>query len=172
MVFRRFAFAIGLLLAALASQLPEFTQQYRQRLGGAIDELAAIVAEFDGEASNLSINRDEGIARLQGNSDVLAQQRGRSVADVVARKDRLERQRQAFATAGPVSQYAVLVADFDPGIARRSLADFQPAIPVTTAGFVAGAFGWLFGWLLTHVIALPVRRRRPVATRPYATNWR
>ena len=34
-----------------ASQLPEFAQQYRQRLGGALEELTRIVAEFDASAA-------------------------------------------------------------------------------------------------------------------------
>ena len=38
-VLRRLGLAIGLLVAAVASQAPEFAQQYRQRLGGAIDEI-------------------------------------------------------------------------------------------------------------------------------------
>ena len=37
------AFVIGLLLGFALSQTPEFAQQYRQRLGGAIDELQRIV---------------------------------------------------------------------------------------------------------------------------------
>ncbi|MBV9433737.1 MAG: DUF2937 family protein, partial [Hyphomicrobiales bacterium] len=39
-MFRRtLSLAIALLAALAFSQLPEFTQQYAQRLGGAIDEL-------------------------------------------------------------------------------------------------------------------------------------
>ena len=36
---RRLALAIGLVFAIIAAQAPEFAQQYRQRLGGALDEL-------------------------------------------------------------------------------------------------------------------------------------
>ena len=160
MTFRRFAFAIGLVFAILASQLPEFTQQYRQRLGGAIDELAAAIAEFDQQSSAQSLSRDQGIARLEANGDTLARQRGETVAATVVRKDRLDRQREALSTAGPVSQYAVLADGLDPGIARQTFGDYQPAIPTTTGGFVAAAVGLMVGWLLTHLVALPVRRRR------------
>ncbi|WP_131118364.1 DUF2937 family protein [Lichenihabitans psoromatis] len=160
MIFRRFALAIGLLFAGLASQLPEFTQQYKQRLGGAIDELRSIVTQFDAEAASQSLNRDQGIARLRGNSDVLAQERGASIAETTAREERLERQRASFDTAGPLSQYAVLAKDFDPGIARQAYADYQPALPVTTAGFVSAGIGLVVGWLATHLVALPIRRRR------------
>jgi hypothetical protein len=172
MILRRFAVAIGLFCAAVASQLPEFTQQYRQRLGGAIDELSGVITQFDQEAAGLSLDRGQGIARLKSNADVLAQQRGASMDDTLARKDRLERQRASFAVSGPLSQYAVLAEDFDPGIARQTYADFQPGIPATPAGFVTGLLGFVFGWLLTHIVAMPVRTRRQVALAPQADSWR
>ena len=170
MIFRRFALAVGLLFAALGSQLPEFTQQYRQRLGGAIDEMAAVIARFDDESGAQSLTRDQGVARLKSNGDVLAQQRGASIEDLVARKERLERQRLSFAASGPLSQYAVLAEDFDPLIARQAAADYEPAVPVTVAGFVSAAVGLLVGWFLMHVLTLPVRRRSHGT--PQAATWR
>ncbi len=161
MIFRRFAFAIGLLAAALASQLPEYTQQYRQRIGGAIDELSGLIATFDGEAAAQSVNREQAIAHLRASPDPLVQGRGLDMADTVTRRDRLQLQKDAFVAAGPFSQYAVLAEDVDPGVARRALADFQPAVPVTLAGFAAGAVGLVLGWMLTHALAWPIRRRVP-----------
>lgn len=164
MIFRRFAFAVGLLTAALLSQLPEYTQQYRQRLGGAIDELDAVVARFDAESSAQSLTRVQGIERLEQNPDVLARQRGSGMAEVAARLDRLRRQDMAFATAGPVSQYAVLAADVDRGIAGQAYGAYRPALPITTAGLASAAAGFMVGWLFMHLLALPLRRRR--APRP------
>ena len=164
MLFRRFALAIAFLFAGLASQLPEFTQQYRQRIGGALDELNAIVTQFDAETAGLSLDREGGITRLKQNTDVLAQQRGTSMAGTIARQDKLERQKRSFETAGPLSQYAVLAEDFDPGIARQAYADYQPAFPVTTAGFASAAVGFVLGWLTTHLAAMPLRRRRVTGT--------
>ena len=160
MLFRRFALAIGLVLAALASQLPEFTQQYRQRLGGALDELRTMVAQFDRDAADQSLTPDQAVARLSGSADPLVQGRGRAAAEVASRAARLQRQREAFATSGPLSEYAVLAEDFDTEIARHALSDFRPALPVTTGGFVAAALGFLVGWTLTHLAGRPLRRRR------------
>ena len=165
MIFRRFAFAVGLLGAALLSQLPEFTQQYRQRLGGAVDELAAIVARFDAESAAQSLTRAQGIDRLEHNPDVLARQRGSGMAETAARLDRLRRQDAAFASAGPVSQYAVLAADVDRGIAGQAYGAYQPALPVTPAGLASAAAGFLVGWLAMHLLAWPVRRRRAAPAR-------
>jgi hypothetical protein len=48
---RRLALAIALIAGLVGSQGPEFAQQYRQRIGGALDELKRIVADFDDEAA-------------------------------------------------------------------------------------------------------------------------
>ena len=160
MLVRRIAAAIGLIMAVVTSQLPEYVQQYRQRLGGAYDELAAIVADFDTEAANMSLRRDQALDRLKANPDELARERGVDLETTIARADRLKRQRTAFASAGPVSQYAVMVRDFDPRLASQTYRDFQPAVPVTSAGVTAGGLGLVLGWILTHVVAWPLRRGR------------
>ena len=49
MLARRLALAIAVLAGLIGSQAPEFAQQYRQRLGGALEELNRIVSEFDAE---------------------------------------------------------------------------------------------------------------------------
>ena len=49
-IARTVGLAFGLLGGLVASQAPEFGQQYRQRLGGAIDELNRVVARFDEDA--------------------------------------------------------------------------------------------------------------------------
>ncbi|HEX4767827.1 MAG TPA: DUF2937 family protein [Lichenihabitans sp.] len=160
MLARRFAVAIGLLMALIASQMPEYVQQYRQRLGGAVDELKAIVADFDAEATRLSLDREQAFRRLEGNPDGLARSRGTDMRATVDREARLERQQQAFATSGPISQYAVFLEDLDPRVAERAYAAYSPAIPVTSSGIAAGLVGLLGGWSLTHLAIWPLRRRR------------
>ena len=163
MLARRFALAFGLLLAVVLSQVPEFVQQYRQRLGGAVDELRRIVAQFDDETRAQSLDRDAGIARLRANADPLAQARGRDIQTAVDRERRLEAQDRAFAEAGPLSVYAVFAERFDPELAGRTYAIFQPAVPVTSSGFVAGAGGFVLGYGGLRAAAAPFRRRRRAA---------
>jgi hypothetical protein len=68
--------AIALIAGLLGSQGPEFAQQYRQRIGGALDELKRIVADFDQEAAREQTTPDQAIKRLEQNSDPLASERG------------------------------------------------------------------------------------------------
>ena len=64
MFTRRLAAAIGLLFALVGMQGPEFTQQYRQRLGGALDELKRDVSAFNADAARQSGTPVEAIPRL------------------------------------------------------------------------------------------------------------
>jgi hypothetical protein len=159
LLWRRFALAIGVLCGLAATQAPEFAQQYRQRLAGAVDELARTVAVFDAEAAAKNLTPDEAIQRLEGNDDLLARERGRDMADDRARLNRLQDAQAAFASGAPVQRLVTFFADFDPGVARRAWGDFQPAVPTTTEGFVVGAAAWVLGWAATHLAAWPLRRR-------------
>ncbi len=51
----------------------------------------------------------------------------------------------------------------DPKLARQTYAIYQPAIPVTPAGFAAAAVGLVLGWGGTRMLAAPFRRRRRAA---------
>ncbi len=160
MLARRLALAIGLLCGLIGAQWPEFSQQYRQRLGGALDELGRIVAAFDAEAVSRSLTRAEGIARLKGNADPLARERGAAIESDVARQARLERLLAALRDAGPLRRLIVMAGDFDPAIASRTLQDFEPAVPVTSESLIVGALALVCGWGATHLCAWSIRRRR------------
>jgi hypothetical protein len=159
MFTRRLAAAIGLLFALLGMQGPEFTQQYRQRLGGALDELKRVVSTFDADAARQSITPVEAIARLEGNSDPLAQARGAAIENDIARRDRLQNALDAMQGAGLAQRIAAIAFDFDPAIANDTLQDFVPAAPLTSESLLAGALALVIGWGGTHLCAWPIQRR-------------
>ena len=159
LLLRRLALAVGVLCGLAATQGPEFAQQYRQRLAGAVDELQRAVATFDAEAAAERITPEEAIRRLQDNGDLLARERGRDMADDKARLARLQDAQAAFVGGAPVERLATVFVDFDASVARRAWGDFQPAVPTTVEAFVVGAAGWVLGWAATHLVVWPVRRR-------------
>ena len=161
MILRRLAFALSLVAAALAAQLPEFAQQYRQRLGGALDELRAVVAQFDQDARGEALTREEALTRLQANADALASKRALAMRETIAREDRLSRQSQSFADAGPMARIGVMIGDYDARIAQRAWQAFEPAFPITSEGLVAGLVGFLLGGGLLRLLIWPFVRRRP-----------
>lgn len=157
---RRFALVFGLFLGGLASQLPEYAQQYRQRLGGALDELTRIVEQFDAQASAQGLDQSAAVDRMKHNPDTFVQQQGEAARDTIIRRDQLADQDRAFQQAGSFGRLRVLASDFDPSIARGAWRRFEPAVPVTSEGFVCGAIGLVCGYGLWHAMAWPFRRRR------------
>jgi hypothetical protein len=159
MLLRRLALAVGLACAVIGAQAPEFAQQYRQRLAGAVDELARVVATFDAEAQAKGLTPDAAIGRLEGNADPLARERGRDIADDKARLNHLQDALAAFTHAAPVRRLFAVAENFDLAVARRAWGDFSPAVPTTGEAFIVGGVCWVLGWALTHLTLGPVRRR-------------
>ncbi|MGO4871749.1 MAG: DUF2937 family protein [Roseiarcus sp.] len=159
MFVRRLALVIGLLCGFIGTQWPEFSQQYRQRLGGALDELRRVVAAFDAEAASRSLTPAEGVARLKDNADPLARERGADVESDIAREARLEREIAELQGADPLRRLVAMAGDFDSETAARTFQDFQPAVPVTSESLIVGAIALILGWGATHLCVWPIRRR-------------
>jgi hypothetical protein len=159
MFVRRLALAIALLAGLIGSQAPEFAQQYRQRLGGAVVELDRIVAEFDAEAQRENLTPAQGLSRLDQNADPLARKRGEDMAGTISRANRLKDQLEAMTAAGRFKRLYVMAKDFDPQIAQSALDNYEPAAPLTFEALVAAVLAAVSGWAATHLIAWPLRRR-------------
>jgi hypothetical protein len=158
-LIRRLAIFVGLLCALAGSQLPEFAQQYRQRLGGAIDELDRMIAHFDADVARQSLTRAEGVEKLKANPDFLAQGRGAAIETDLERVARLARQREAFEIGGPLTRLASLIENFDASTAAKAIEDYEPAIPISVEAFVIAGIALVLGWSATHLFAWPISRR-------------
>lgn len=149
MIGRTLMIAGGLATGIAASQAPEFAQQYRQRLGGAIDELTRQVVRFDEEAKDFGLTPDAALYRLAASADPVARARGVAIGDDMERLDRLSAQREAFRTAGSFDRLSVLAEHVDPDLARATWRDFEPAVPTTAEGAATAGLGFLAGGTAT-----------------------
>ena len=156
MIARRLAWAFALIAGLIGSQAPEFAQQYRERLGGALDELKRIVAAFEAEAAGERLTPPAAIDRLEQNSDPLARERGHDIAKTIARADRLQEELDAMQSAAPLARLYVLARDFDPEIARGTLHNYEPAAPLSIESVAAAVVTAFLGWAVTRLVALPI----------------
>ncbi len=153
-------FLIALASAAMASQYPEYAQQYRQRLGGAVQELRGYVERFDTDAAKSGLNRNQALGRYDHADDDFLNDRGQSIGDTVRRFERLDQHYRDMNDANPFRRLWIFAKNRDPEIARDTLDIFEPAIPMTMAGAAYAAGGFLAAWLVLSILLAPFGRKQ------------
>jgi len=154
----------GCVGATLASQAPEFMQQYKQRLGGAIDELATVVRHFDQDANSAGMDRASAIERYTRSGDSFFVQRGSSMRTTINRWQDMSDHWRAIAASNPFSRLPVFISGADREMIARTWDNYKPAIPTTPEGFAYSALGFLFSHLVFGSILSLFRgrvRRKP-----------
>ena len=140
MFTRTFVMAAALCGALLAAQFPAYSQQYMQRLGGAVDALGKVVADFDASAASLGLTRDQALTQMRGTD--FAEKRRADMVRTFARHDRLTADLIALEGRGPFMR-AYYAAHFtDREIAQRAWTAFEPALPLTFASLLFALFGF------------------------------
>ena len=143
MILRGLTLAGGLAGAVATSQFPEFSQQYTQRLGGAVDALEQVVADFDASAAASDLTRDAALAQLQGTA--FLERRSGDMARSIARYERLSADLEALEGQGPFMRAYNAARFTDAEIAQAAWQAYQPAVPVNFAGMVFVAVGFVLG---------------------------
>jgi hypothetical protein len=160
---RGITLVVGLAGGTLFSQAPEFAQQYRQRIGGAIDELRIIVDDFTKQATDHHLDRQQALDAYTRSPDDFLRDRGISMRSTLERYERLITQQSDLGSAAPVAKPFVLMRNADEGILANTWRDFVPGVPVSFAGLVWAAIGFIGGWILVAVSGAGAKR---------AVQWR
>ena len=157
MIGRTIVLAGGLAGAASLSQFPEFSQQYTQRLGGAVDELSRVVADFDADAAEVGLSREAALVDLAQGGQMGAQ-RADTMVGTIERHRRLSEDLVAIRSVGPFTRAAQAGRFTDTEIAKAAWADYKPALPLTFEGGVFAAFGFAVFGLFFSVLVSALRR--------------
>jgi hypothetical protein len=170
MITRALTLAAGLTGAAGLSQFPEYSQQYLQRLGGAVDELSRQVTRYEADAEAEGLVLIDYLQRLAAEGP-LARQQAAHMASDIARHEDLSAALDSLQGAGPFMRARLAGHIGDRAVARRALAAFKPALPLNFEGLSFAAAGFLAGslalgsalWFLktTWLTLRRPRRRRP-----------
>ncbi len=159
---RTLTLAGGLAGAVTTSQFPEFSQQYTQRLGGAVDALGQVVADFDASAAASDLTRDAALVQMQGTP--FLERRRADMTRSIARYERLSADLEALQYQGPFMRAYNAARLTDTEIARAAWKAYQPAVPVNFAGLVFAGVGFVLGGgaisALVGLLRVPFRRRR------------
>ncbi|MBX5136973.1 DUF2937 family protein [Rhizobium lentis] len=157
-IARIIALVAGLAGGTVFSQAPEFAQQYRQRIGGAIDELRVIVEDFNRQAAQHQLDREQALNAYAQSSDDFLRDRGVSMQSTIARYETLQSQQLKLSTAAPVAKPFVLLSNADDVVFANTWRDFVPGVPMSFAGLFWGAIGFVGGSVVAALLGLGARR--------------
>ena len=162
MILRALTLAGGIAGAAATSQFPEFSQQYLQRLGGAVDALTEVVTDFDASAQTVGLTRDAALAQMQGTA--FLERRRTDMTRTFTRYESLRTDLSALQGEGPFMRAYRLPHFSDVEIAQAAWTAYQPAVPLNFAGLSFAGVGFVLGSaalsLVLRLIRWPFRRRR------------
>jgi hypothetical protein len=155
------------LLGAVAfCQLPEFIQQYLQRLGGHLDEARHQLAVFETTAASppFNLTLPQYIERTSANSDRAVAQLGPIMQNSLDRVNELASAESALRNASIWERPFVFFANLDRSIASATLDVYKPAVPTTTEGLLYAAAGMIvilcvYHGCVRYPISAALRRR-------------
>ena len=143
----------------LFSQIPEFMQQYLQRLGGHLDEARRQLEHFQQTATQSGLTLDRLIGQTAANADPAVAKLGGVMTEAMQRVDELAAAQSAMQHASLWSRPFVFLRHANPAIAHATWEIFKPAVPTTGEGLVYALFGMLILLGVYHMgIKLPVSR--------------
>jgi len=145
--------------AVLFSQLPEFMQQYLQRLEGHLDEARLVLSRFKDAAAQSGMSLDQLVAGAAQNPDPSMGKLGGVVRQAMARVDELAAADAALRQASAWTRPFIFLEHMDGGIAKATLSIYRLAVPTTAEGLAYAGFGIVFALALYHLaIRGPIAR--------------
>jgi len=135
--------ALCVIGAVIFSQVPEFMQQYLQRLGGRLDEARLQLLQFQHAATQSGLTLERLISQTTANVDPAVARLGGVMTAAIARVDTLEGAQSAIENASLWTRPFVFLQHIDPAIAQATWTIFKPAVPTTVEGFVYALLGML-----------------------------
>jgi hypothetical protein len=156
--------ALAVLGALLSSQIPEFTQQYLQRLAGAVDELSGIVQQFEEDSSRSGYDRAAALGVMKSNAARLVQDQATRMEENIARMNRLLKQQASMRDAGPLARFSEFLANMDGPLAQKTWHSFVPALPFSLEGAFFALIGFACSYVVIFLTIALFRREKSEAT--------
>lgn len=150
MILRTLALAGGICAGVGASQFPEYSQQYLQRLAGATEALGSVVADFDASAAAEGLSREAALESMSGTAFV--ERRQADMRHTIARYHQMSFYLADLRSSTALSRLMSAHRFTDAELSRDTWEDFKPAIPVTIEGIGFAAGGFLGGYVLISLL--------------------
>lgn len=143
----------------LGLQLPEFMQQYTQRLSGHLHEAHYQLDQFQAIANNqFQGNLLALIKRYQSNADNVFQQTGQMIENLVLRIEGFNQSLTNLQQGDYPDRLYYFVTQIDPELAAATLKQYQLAVPLDMHALITGATFAIILLLLSSLLSIMVKR--------------
>lgn len=157
----RFLFSFGKIIdrlcivagAFLGSQIPQFMQQYTQRLAGHVAELHHLLEQLRKTASNSQKSLDQYVQKFVSSPDADFASQGAFMQGILQRWDELNQALVQLSQSPAWTRPFVFFKELQPDIAQSTFATFQPGINLNLEGLCYAGIGILIGWAFFQLIS-------------------
>ncbi len=138
--------------AFVGSQIPEFMQQYTQRLAGHVDELNHLLDQLRQVATYSNKTLEQYIEKFISNADLDFSRQGEFMQGVVNRWQELHQALNHLMQSSIWSRPYIFIKDLQYDIAQSTLTSFQPGINLSAEGLCYTGAGILISLALYHTL--------------------
>ena len=139
--------------AFVGSQIPEFMQQYTQRLSGHVDELHRLLNQMRQVAAYSNKSLEQYIDKFVSNSDPDFTHQGEFMQGMLSRWEELHQALFHITNSSLWARPYVFLKEFQYDIAHSTINSFQPGINLSVEGLCYAGGGILIGWAFYQVMS-------------------
>jgi hypothetical protein len=151
--------AIAVFCGVVTSQVPEFMQQYSQRIGGAIDELRIVVRHFEEDSAQSGYEPGTALQMMARNPERLVRDQGRRMEETMARLNRLREQHAAMKEGGSFAHLGAFLSNLDGPLAQRTWENYVLALSLSVEGVLFFLIGFMMSLMASLLVSMAFRSR-------------
>lgn len=150
----KICFAFGVILFL---QLPQFIDQYTQRIGGYVDSQQAQIAEYQMLADrHFDGDLNAYITRLKQNPDPVIADSAQQLNTLIVNSESLAHEAEIYETKPLWYTIPYFISHFRIDLVKGTARNFTPGMPINLCSWLYGLVGGvLFSLLFNGVISLP-----------------
>ena len=149
-ILDRICAALG---AAVFMQFPQYLTLYLQRLGGHVDEAARNIEKYKEIAQDAGKTLNQYSQHLLNSKDETIIRTGQKIAEDIARYNRLADALKELQAAPAYKKFIVFMQNVDLSIARGTMDNFTPGLPLTLESAAYAAAGIVIGMILYYCVS-------------------
>lgn len=136
--------------ALMGSQVPEFIQQYTQRLGGHVDELSHLLSMMKQSAALSNKSLENYIQKFMSNGDPDFVLQGKFMSSILSRWEQLTHSLYSLMESSIWAKPYVFFVNVDSEIFASTVKSYHPGFALTVEGLLYAALGAVISCSLYH----------------------